>query len=59
MSELCTQLFSDPLHINDKEMDDFLPRLHDGCYYLLIAVVDTDIIATHIQVHSLVAEFFG
>src|SRR5262249_11769034 len=40
-------------------MNDFLSRLHDGGDHLLITVVDTDIIVTHIQVHSLVAEFFG
>jgi hypothetical protein len=40
-------------------MNDFLPRSHDGCDHLCITVVDTNIIVAHIQVHSLVAEFFG
>ena len=40
-------------------MNDFLPRSHDGCDHLRITMVDTNIIVAHIQVHSLVAEFFG
>ena len=40
-------------------MNDFLSRLHDSCDYLLITVVDANIIVTHIQIHILVAEFFG